>query len=65
MESELREFLEQHPHLIPMQMEIDRNLQKINSRENRLYYLNVEMFDSLHDMLDKLKEATAILEKLK
>lgn len=53
---ELREFLENHPHLIPMQMEIDRNLKKLDSPEARCYYISVEMFSKMDELLDAMKE---------
>ena len=56
MESELRDFLEKHPHLIPMQIEIDKRLNSIESQEGRLYYLSVEMFSSMDEMVNELND---------
>jgi|VirMetMinimDraft_7_1064189.scaffolds.fasta_scaffold11805_6 hypothetical protein len=64
MNSELREFLEKHPHLIPMQIEIDKQLNSIESQEGRLYYLSVEMFSSMYEMIDGLNELNEITRKI-
>jgi len=53
---ELKEFLELHPELIPMQMEIDRVLETLDSSENRMYYLSVELSSKADELADTIEE---------
>ena len=53
---ELTEFLEKYPHLIPIQLEIDRNLRSLDTNSDRMYYLCVEMSAKADELVDAIRE---------
>jgi len=61
---ELSDFLTKHPHLIPQQNKITLALSKLESSEDRLYYLSVAMTDSFYELKENLAELDTLLKGL-
>lgn len=51
---ELQLFLENNPHLIPMQINIEKTLQRLPNEEAKLYFLLEEMMDNISLLKYKL-----------
>ncbi len=53
---ELQEYLKKYPHLVPMQLEINKALLELDSQEARCYYLSELMLDKTYELVDEIKE---------
>jgi len=63
LQKQLQKFLQEHPELIPLQMEIDRNLAQLNSSEARCYYLSIELFDKVDELLKEVNNVKGRLNE--
>jgi hypothetical protein len=62
---ELDQLLKKHPHLMELQLNISRNLARLDNSEDRMYYMSMELLDSFYELKGKLNEATIMLVKYK
>jgi len=57
----LQDFLRRYPHLIPMQMEIDKNLSLFDNYGDRCNYIAEELSGKINELLSEFKELGKIL----
>jgi hypothetical protein len=50
VEKELTELLRNNPELLDLQLEISKNLARLDSSEQRMLYLQEKMLDSLQEL---------------
>ena len=54
------QFLEEHPHLLPFQRDIERRLKNATSMENRITILSGMMEEKLHELHEACLEVKRI-----
>lgn len=62
---ELDQLLKKHPHLMELQLNISRNLARLDNSEDRMYYMSMELLDSFYSLKEELGNLDTMLKELK
>ena len=62
---ELDQLLKKHPHLMELQLNISRNLARLDNSEDRMYYMSMELLDSFYSLREELGNLGIMLKELR